>query len=497
MHTYVMAIDQGTTSTRAIIFDAESNPVASAAKEITQHYPRPGWVEHDANEIWLSVLAVIAKALVHADIKPAAIQAIGITNQRETTIVWDKKTGRPVQNAVVWQSRQSQKICDDLKKAGKEPLFKKKTGLLLDPYFSGTKIKWILDNVEGAKERAERGELLFGTVDSWLIYKLTGGKVHVTDYTNASRTLLYNIHELDWDDELLDILDVPKAMLPQVRPSSEIYGRTVAHHFFGKRVPIAGIAGDQQAALFGQTCFDAGMVKNTYGTGNFMLMNTGEKAVESAHGLLTTIAWGLDDKVTYALEGSVFVSGAAVQWLRDSLGIIKEAKDTEELAESLPDNEGVYFVPAFVGLGTPHWDSDMRGAFFGLTRGAGRAHLARAALEAICYQSYDVLRAMEEDTGMPIKSFKVDGGATVNEFLMQFQADILDLEVIRAEIQETTALGAAYLAGLAVDYWTSPEEIREIWKTDKTFKPEMEEKERERHLSGWQRAIRATKTFKQ
>ncbi len=497
MKEYVMAIDQGTTSTRAIIFDAESNPVSSVSKEIEQHYPRPGWVEHDPNEIWLSVLAVIAKALVEADIKPASIKAIGITNQRETTIVWDRLTGRPIQNAIVWQSRQSQEICDDLKKAGKEPLFKQKTGLLLDPYFSGTKIKWILDNVEGAKKRAEDGELLFGTVDSWLIYKLTGGKVHVTDYTNASRTLLYNIHELDWDEELLKILGVPKTMLPKVRPSSEVYGRTVAHHFFGKRIPIAGIAGDQQAALFGQTCFDAGMVKNTYGTGNFMLMNTGEKPVESAHGLLTTIAWGLGEKVTYALEGSVFVSGSAVQWLRDGLKIIDGAEDTEGLAASLKDNEGVYFVPAFVGLGTPHWDSDMRGSFFGLTRGAGKAHFARAALEAICYQSYDVLRAMEEDTGMPIRSFKVDGGATVNEFLMQFQADILDLEVVRAEIQETTALGAAYLAGLAVGYWESPEEIRKIWKTDKTFTPKMEKTDRERHLIGWQRAIAATKAFKQ
>jgi len=495
METYIMAIDQGTTSTRAVIFNEKSEVISEASKEIEQIYPKPGWVEHNPNEIWLSTLSVIAQALVNRDIKANQIKAIGITNQRETTVVWDRKTGKPIHNALVWQSRQSQSICDRLKEAGHESLFKDKTGLLLDPYFSGTKIAWILDNINGAKEKMAQGELAFGTIDSWLVYKLTGG-THITDYTNASRTLLFNIHELTWDDELCDILGVNQNMLPDVKSSSEVYGHTMPYHFFGEKVPIAGIAGDQQAALFGQTCFEKGSVKNTYGTGNFMLMNTGSEAVKSNVGLLTTIAWGLDGEVTYALEGSVFVTGSSIQWLRDGLKLIDEASETEALSEKLKDNEGVYFVPAFVGLGTPHWDSNARGAFFGLTRGTKKEHFARSALEAICYQSVDVLKAMESDTNLPIKQFKVDGGATANNFLMQFQADILNVPVERAKIQETTALGAAYLAGLATGYWDSQKTIKDIWQKDKTFKPNMTSKKRASLLKGWQVALEATKTFK-
>ncbi len=496
MAKYVMAIDQGTTSTRAIIFNENGDIVSSAGKEITQYYPNPGWVEQSPNEIWLSTLSVIAQALVDGDIKANDIDSIGITNQRETTIVWDKETGAPVHNALVWQSRQSQGICDALKDKGHEPLFKKKTGLLLDPYFSGTKIAWILDHVEGAREKAEAGKLAFGTIDTWIIYKLTGGEVHVTDYTNASRTLLYNIRDLKWDQELMDILGVPSSMLPQVQPSSQVYGHTVPYHFFGNEVPIAGIAGDQQAALFGQTCFEKGTVKNTYGTGNFMLMNTGEAPVDSDHGLLTTIAWGLDGKVQYALEGSIFVTGSAVQWLRDGIEIIKDAKDTESLATTIDDNEGVYLVPAFVGLGTPHWDTNARGALFGLTRGTTRAHFARSVLESIAYQSRDVLKAMEADTGLPIKSFKVDGGATANAFLMQFQSDILNLEVTRSKVQETTALGAAYLAGLATGFFPDKKTVKAQWKADKTFKPEMSDNTRKKLTDGWTKAVEATRTFK-
>ncbi len=496
MKTYIMAIDQGTTSTRAIIFDEKGRIISSASKEIKQIYPRPGWVEHDPNDIWLSTLSVIATSLVEADIRASRIAAIGITNQRETTVVWDEKTGRPIHNAVVWQSRQSQPICDALKDEGHEPTFKRKTGLVLDPYFSGTKIQWILDNVRGAREKAEEGRLRFGTIDTWLVYKLSGGDAHVTDKTNASRTLLYNIHEEQWDETLLDLLDVPASMLPEVRSSSEIYAHTVPYHFFGQKTPIAGIAGDQQAALFGQACFDKGMVKNTYGTGNFMLMNTGSEPVTSESGLLTTIAWDYEGETTYALEGSVFMTGSAVQWLRDELGIINEAAETERLAKSLPSNEGVYFVPAFVGLGTPHWDSEARGAFFGLTRGSRREHYARATLEAICYQSLDVLRAMEADSKLSLQSFRTDGGATVNNFLMQFQADILGLEVERSAVQETTALGAAFLAGLATGYWDSLETIRDIWKKNRSFKPRMDEADRERYLKGWRAAVEATKRFK-
>lgn len=495
MEKYILSIDQGTTSTRAIIFDHNSQIVASASEEITQIYPKPGWVEHNANEIWVSVLAVMARALLEAKITAKQIHAIGITNQRETTVIWDRKTGQPIYNAIVWQSRQTAPICDALNKKGYESLFKSKTGLIIDAYFSGTKIKWILDNVKGSREKAIAGELAFGTIDSWILYKLSGG-IHKTDVTNASRTLIYNIHTLNWDDELLNILDIPKALLPEVCSSSEIYAHTVPYHFFGYSVPISGIAGDQQAALFGQTCFEQGMVKNTYGTGCFMLMNTGDKPVLSEHGLLSTIAWKIDGKITYALEGSVFVAGSSIQWLRDGIHLIKSAQETESMSLSLSSNEGVYFVPAFVGLGTPYWDSDARGAIFGLTRGTTREHLVRATLEAICYQSMDVLRAMEADTKLPIKEFKVDGGASVNNFLMQFQSDILNLRVVRPKIQETTALGAAYLAGLSTKYWASKDDIRSSWQLEKAFNPEMPTKVRATHVRGWNTAVESTRKFK-
>ncbi len=495
MKKYIMSIDQGTTSTRAIIFDHQSNIIAMANDEITQIYPKPGWVEHNANQIWVSVLTVMARVLLEAKIKANQIHAIGITNQRETTVVWDKKTGQPIYNAIVWQSRQTSQICDDLIDAGYDQLFRKKTGLLIDAYFSGTKIKWILDNVKGARAKANNNELMFGTIDSWIVYKLTGSQ-HITDYTNASRTLLYNIHELKWDQELCDILTIPMSMLPTVKSSSEIYGNTIPYHFFGESVPISGIAGDQQAALFGQACFEKGMVKNTYGTGCFMLMNTGNQPISSENGLLTTIAWGINHEITYALEGSVFVGGSSVQWLRDGIKLISSSSETESLALSLENNEGVYIVPAFVGLGTPYWDSDARGAMFGLTRGTSKEHVARAVLEAICYQSMDVLRAMEEDTKIPIKILKVDGGATVNNFLMQFQSDILNLEVERPVIQETTALGAAYLAGLATEYWKSKDEIKSSWKLEKQFSPKMSEKDRKKNIKGWHTAVQATRQFK-
>lgn len=495
MEKYILAIDQGTTSTRAIVFDHESNIIAVASEEIKQIYPKPGWVEHNANQIWVSVLAVMARVLLEANIEAKQIQSIGITNQRETTVVWDKKTGQPIHNAIVWQSRQTSDICDALNEKGYAPLFRQKTGLLIDAYFSGTKIKWILDNVPNARQRAEKGELAFGTIDSWLVYKLSG-KTHITDYTNASRTLIYNIYDLKWDSELCEILGIPMSMLPEVKSSSEIYAQTVPYHFFGESVPISGIAGDQQAALFGQACFEKGSVKNTYGTGCFMLMNTGEKPVVSNNGLLTTIAWGLNGKITYALEGSVFVGGSSVQWLRDGIKLIDSAAETEGLATSLETNEGVYLVPAFVGLGTPYWDSDARGAMFGLTRGTGKEHIARATLESICYQSMDVLRAMEEDTHMPIKSFKVDGGATVNTFLMQFQSDILNLNVDRPMIQETTALGAAYLSGLSTGFWKSTDEIKSSWKLQRQFTPQMSEEMRSHNIKGWKIAVSSTRQFK-
>ncbi len=490
-----MAIDQGTTSTRTIIFDHEGNIVSQAQREIKQYYPQPGWVEHDPNEIWLSVLSTMARALELKNIKPESIHAIGITNQRETTVVWDKNSGQPIHPAIVWQSRQSSDICENLKKDGYEPLFRKKTGLMIDAYFSGTKIKWILDNVEGARKKAENKCLMFGTIDSWLVYKLTGGD-HVTDHTNASRTLLFNIHTRAWDDELCAILGVDPSMLPKVNASSEIHGYTVPYHFFGFQVPISGIAGDQQAALFGQACFEKGSVKNTYGTGCFMLMNTGSEPIASEHGLLTTLACSVGDEINYALEGSIFVGGSSVQWLRDGLNIIETAAETEPLAQSLSSNEGVYIVPAFVGLGTPYWDSDARGAIFGITRGTTKEHFARAVLEAICYQSMDVLRAMEEDTKLPIRSFKVDGGATTNQFLMQFQSDILNLEVERPSILETTALGAAYLAGLSTGFWHSKDEIRESWKLQKRFVPSLKDSTRKRYIEGWKKAVSTTRNFK-
>jgi len=493
---YILSIDQGTTSTRAIIFDHNSNMIAMASEEIKQIYPHPGWVEHNPNQIWVSVLAVMARVLLEANLKPQDIHAIGITNQRETTIVWDKATGQSIYNAIVWQSRQTSSICDDLKNQGLSPLFKEKTGLMIDAYFSATKIKWILDHVPGAREKANQGQLLFGTIDTWLVYKLSGDKLHITDYTNASRTLLYNIHELKWDESLCQILDIPMSMLPEVHQSSSLYGYTAPHHFFGKKVPISGIAGDQQAALFGQTCFEKGMVKNTYGTGCFMLMNTGDQAITSEHGLLTTIAWGIDHKITYALEGSVFVAGSSVQWLRDGIKLIESASETEKLATSLASNEGVYIVPAFVGLGTPYWDSDARGAMFGLTRGTTKQHITRAVLESICYQSMDVLHAMEEDTKLPITSFKVDGGATVNQFLMQFQSDILGLRVDQPKILETTALGAAYLAGLATGYWKSIDDIRSSWQLSKSYTPQMDKSLKERYIKGWKVAVHATRQFK-
>ncbi|REJ17289.1 MAG: glycerol kinase [Caldibacillus debilis] len=496
MEKYILAIDQGTTSSRAILFNKKGEIVHTAQKEFTQIFPNPGWVEHNANEIWGSVLAVIATVLAEADVKPEQVAGIGITNQRETTVVWDKETGQPVYNAIVWQSRQTADICEELKEKGYNDLFRERTGLLIDAYFSGTKVKWILDNVEGAREKAEQGKLLFGTMDTWLVWKLSGGRAHITDYSNASRTLMYNIYQLKWDDELLDILGVPKSMLPEVRSSSEIYAHTIPHHFFGQEIPIAGIAGDQQAALFGQACFQEGMAKNTYGTGCFMLMHTGEKAVKSNHGLLTTIAWGLNGKVEYALEGSIFVAGSAIQWLRDGLRMFKEAKDSEEYAKRVPSTDGVYMVPAFVGLGTPYWDSDVRGAVFGLTRGTTKEHFIRATLESLAYQTKDVLAAMEADSGIALKALRVDGGAVKNDFLMQFQSDILNVPVDRPIINETTALGAAYLAGLAVGYWESQEEIANQWAIDKTFKPQMDENERNRLYEGWKKAVQAARAFK-
>ncbi|MGP4081180.1 glycerol kinase GlpK [Pseudalkalibacillus sp. R45] len=496
MEKYILSLDQGTTSTRAILFNKEGEIVHTSQKEFTQHFPKSGWVEHNANEIWGSVLAVIAQVLSETDTKPEQIAGIGITNQRETTVVWDKNTEKPVYNAIVWQSRQTAGICDELKSKGYNETFRKKTGLLIDAYFSGTKVKWILDNVEGVREKAEAGDLMFGTIDSWLIWKMTGGKAHVTDYSNASRTLMFNIHELKWDDELLDILEVPRSMLPEVKPSSEIYGHTVEHHFFGQSIPIAGVAGDQQAALFGQACYEEGMAKNTYGTGCFMLMNTGEKAVTSDHGLLTTIAWGIDGKVEYALEGSIFVAGSAVQWLRDGLRMFKDAADSEKYAERVESTDGVYVVPAFVGLGTPYWDSDVRGAVFGITRGTSKEHFVRATLESLAYQTKDVLTAMEADSGISLKALRVDGGAVKNNFLSQFQSDVLGVPVERPVVNETTALGAAYLAGLAVGYWKDRSEIAKQWKVDHTFTNKMGEEERDSLYEGWKKAVHATMAFK-
>lgn len=496
MEKYILSLDQGTTSSRAILFNKNGEIVHIAQKEFTQYFPKPGWVEHNANEIWGSILSVIAGVLSESGVKPEQIAGIGITNQRETTVVWDKETSLPVYNAIVWQSRQTSEICEELKENGHNDIFREKTGLLIDAYFSGTKVKWILDHVEGAREKAEQGKLLFGTIDTWLIWKLSGGKTHVTDYSNASRTLMFNIYDLKWDEELLNILGIPASMLPEVKPSSAIYGHTVDYHFFGKNIPIAGAAGDQQAALFGQACFEKGMAKNTYGTGCFMLMNTGENAVRSDHGLLTTIAWGIDGKVEYALEGSIFVAGSAIQWLRDGMRMLKDARDSEGYAKKVVSTDGVYVVPAFVGLGTPYWDSDVRGAVFGLTRGTSKEHFIRATLESLAYQTKDVLSAMEADSGIQLKTLRVDGGAVKNNFLMEFQSDILNVPVERPMVNETTALGAAYLAGLAVGYWDNREEISKQWAIDKSFAPTMEEKNRETLYDGWKKAVHAAMAFK-
>ena len=486
---YIMALDQGTTSSRAILFDKEGNVVATSQKEFTQFYPKIGWVEHNPMEIWGSQSGVMREVLETNSIRPEEVCAIGITNQRETTIVWEKSTGKPIYNAIVWQCRRTSEICDELKEKGSEKLIKDKTGLILDAYFSATKIKWILDNVEGAREKAENGELLFGTVDTWLIWNLTRGKVHVTDYTNAARTMLYNIKELKWDDEILEILDIPKSMLPDVKPSSYIYGHTDEGMLSGAQIPIAGCAGDQQAALFGQTCFEEGSAKNTYGTGCFMLMNTGENIVESKHGLLTTIAWGVDGKVEYALEGSIFIGGASIQWLRDELRVLYDAKQSEFYANSVKDTNGVYVVQAFTGLGAPYWDMYARGAIMGLTRGANRAHLVRATLESIAYQVKDVLNAMQEDSGLKLKDLRVDGGASSNNFLMQFQSDILDVNIDRPKVVETTALGAAYLAGLAVEFYNNKDEIKKSWIIDREFIPNMSDDKRNLLYKGWKKAV--------
>lgn len=494
--TYIMAIDQGTTSSRAILFDKEGTITHVAQQEFKQHFPKAGWVEHDPKEIWSSVLSVIAKVLSEKDVKEEQVAAIGITNQRETTVVWDKKTGKPIYNAIVWQSRQTAEICEELQKAGHEELFHQKTGLRLDAYFSGTKVKWILDHVDGAREKAEAGELLFGTIDTWIAWNLSGGKVHATDYSNAARTLMYNIYELKWDEELLEILNIPASMLPEVKNSSEVMGHTSSKNTFGVEIPIAAMAGDQHAALFGQTCFEKGMVKNTYGTGCFMLMNTGEEAVNSDAGLLTTIAWGIEGKVTYALEGSVFVAGSALQWLRDGMRMLKDSKESEAYAKKVEDTNGVYVVPAFVGLGTPYWDSEARGAVFGLTRGTTKEHFVRATLEALAYQSRDVLDVMVDDAKLEIKALRVDGGAVANDFLMQFQADILNIDVERPKVIETTALGVAYLAGLAVGFWTDLKEIEKQWELEEAFHVEMKEAQRDALYMKWQKAVEATRVFK-
>lgn len=486
---YIMALDRGTTSSRCIIFDKDGNIIKVAQKEFKQIYPNPGWVEHDAMEIWGSQSGVMREAVDTAGINPEEIAAIGITNQRETTVVWDKYTGKPIYNAIVWQCRRTSEICDNLKEKGLTETIREKTGLIIDAYFSATKVKWILDNVEGAREKAEKGDLLFGTIDTWLIWKLTGGKVHVTDYSNASRTMMYNINTLEWDKDILKELDIPVNMLPEVKESSCIYGYTSSSLFADIKIPISGCAGDQQSALFGQNCFEEGTAKNTYGTGCFLLMNTGEKPVKSENGLLTTISWGVDGKVEYALEGSIFMGGASIQWLRDELRMIKTAADSERYATRVEDTNGVYLVPAFTGLGAPYWDMYARGTVVGLTRGAKKEHLIRATLESIAYQTKDVLEAMQNDAGMELKALKVDGGASNNNFLMQFQSDILNVKIDRPKIVETTALGAAYLAGLAVGFFKSKEDIKKRWICDREFTPKMSEDIREKSYKGWKRAV--------
>ncbi len=490
MSKYILSFDQGTTSSRAIIFDKTGAVKATAQKEFTQIFPQPGWVEHDGNEIWYTQLGVATEVVLKAGLTVHDIAGIGITNQRETTLVWDRQTHQPVYNAIVWQDRRTSEFCNELKKSGYAENIQQKTGLVIDAYFSATKLKWILDNVTGVRQRAENGELCFGTIDSWLFFKLTNGKVHTTDVTNASRTMLFNIHSLQWDDELLKLFDIPKSMLPQVKSSSEIYGYT-EEILTAKQVPVCGIAGDQQAALFGQMCIKPGMVKNTYGTGCFMLMNTGDKPVLSKNNLLTTIAWKIGDITTYALEGGVFIGGAVVQWLRDGLGIIKNSHDVEKLALSVNDNGGVYFVPAFAGLGAPYWNQFARGTMLGITRGTTNAHIARASIESIALQTMDVLNAMNADAALPIEELRVDGGATANDLLMQYQSDMMNCKVIRPEITETTALGAAYLAGLAIGFWKDTAEIENYWKAEKNFEPQMNDEVRQKEIHQWQKAIKA------
>ena len=489
MAKYVMALDAGTTSNRCILFDEKGKMCSVAQKEFTQYFPKPGWVEHDADEIWASMLGVAVEAMNMINATAEDIAAIGITNQRETTIIWDKNTGEPVYHAIVWQCRRTSEYCDQLKEKGLTEKFRQKTGLMIDAYFSGTKVKWILDNIPGAREKAEAGDLLFGTVETWLIWKLTKGKVHVTDYSNAARTMLFNINTLEWDDEILEELGIPKSMLPQARPSSEVYGMA-DESYFGKEIPIGGAAGDQQAALFGQTCFTAGEAKNTYGTGAFLLMNTGTKPVFSDNGLITTIAWGLNGEVNYALEGSIFVAGAAIQWLRDEMRLVDSSPDSEYMAKKVKDTNGCYVVPAFTGLGAPHWDQYARGTIVGITRGVNKYHVIRATLESLAYQTYDVLKAMEADSGIKLSALKVDGGASANNFLMQFQSDILNTEVRRPRCVETTAMGAAYLAGLAVGYWKDKNDVINNWNIDREFHPEMQEAEREEKLAGWEKAVK-------
>ena len=489
MASYMMALDAGTTSNRCILFDQQGRMRSVAQREFPQYYPSPGWVEHNANEIWETQLAVAREAMAQAVIGPGEIAAIGITNQRETTIVWDRRTGEPIAPAIVWQCRRTAAYCDALKVAGLTDTVRAKTGLLLDAYFSGTKLRWILENIPGARARAERGDLLFGTVDTWLIWKLTGGRVHVTDYSNASRTMLFNIHSLQWDDDLLRELNIPRCMLPEVRPSSELYGTTDAA-LFGAPIPIAGAAGDQQSALFGQTCFSSGEAKNTYGTGCFLLMNTGETPILSQHGLVTTIAWGIDGRVQYALEGSVFIAGAAIQWLRDEMQLIRTAAESEDCARRVPDTAGCFVVPAFVGLGAPHWDQYARGCIVGLTRGVNRDHIVRATLESLAYQTGDVLHAMQEDSGIRLAALRADGGASANDFLMQFQADVIGAPVLRPACTETTALGAAYLAGLAVGFWSDTDALRRHIETPRVFEPMMGDAERSERIMGWEKAVR-------
>jgi glycerol kinase len=490
MEQFMLALDQGTTSCRAIVFDKKGGIVSSAQKEFRQYFPKPGWVEHDANEIWSVQAGMAAEAVTKSGLGGKDIAGIGITNQRETVVVWDRETGVPVYNAIVWQDKRTAAYCDTLNGQGKAPLIRQKTGLVIDSYFSGTKVKWILDNVDGARQRAEAGRLLMGTIDTWLIWKMTRGGLHVTDVTNACRTLLFNINTLAWDDELLELFGIPRSMLPEVKSSSEVYGHT-SPNFFSEKIPIAGIAGDQQAALFGQMCTRPGMVKNTYGTGCFMLMNIGEKPIVSENNLLTSVAWQVGGKTSYALEGSIFIAGAVVQWLRDSLKIIKNSIDVEKLAGSVPSSEGVYFIPAFAGLGAPHWNQHAQGSIFGLTRGSTEAHIARAALDSIAYQTMDILKAMEADSGISIRELRVDGGASVNDALMQFQADVLNTETVRPKVVETTVMGAAFLAGLAVGYWKDLDEIQSIWQTEKRYRPTDDRKAITEGIKGWYRAIGA------